>query len=184
MNHAFLRPANLANVGIVAAVAIALLALLPVTGALTSAQAVTTTETDFVCPLDDKTFQTTVYMSFTWAGMRLDDRPIFHGSPSGFPFVPVCPDSGFTVYRSDFTDQELQIIRRIVETDGFKSERSVNSPWFMAAYVARKLGAYPLELGQHYLWASWEIEGTNASFVEASDEASSLARTSIFGAHK
>lgn len=121
------------------------------------ANAVTLRNVEVICPLDKELFTAKSYASFTRSGWRLDGRPVILGSPS-LPPLPVCPESGFVVYRDDFTKEEIKRIQYIVTTNEFKVIRSQKGNRFIVAYIAEQLKATSYDLGYYYLEASWEAE--------------------------
>ena len=107
--------------------------LLPAT-----APALTTVEEDFVCPLDGSTSRRTVVMSYTVVDTRLDFRPV--GALMSPPPIAVCRSNGFVLYQEDFTEDQLVQLRAIVASDEYKSLRAGNGDWFMAGYLAERMG--------------------------------------------
>src|SRR4051812_36684612 len=92
---------TLRGLGIVAlAMAGALVGLAP-----ERAAALTMFDLEVTCPIDGKAFTTKAVAIYRQTGMRLDTKPL--GSLLAPMPLPVCPDNGFVVYKSDFTDTEL-----------------------------------------------------------------------------
>src|SRR5262249_28033048 len=71
---------------------------------------------------------------------------------------PVCPGSGFVVYRSEFSGDETAAIRSIAASDEFKTLRREHTDHAVVAYVKRQLGAGDFDVAESYLQASWEAE--------------------------
>lgn len=138
-------------------------ALLLIAGVLSPAAALTMGKKKMKCPLSGVPMTATVVNSYTRFGMRLDLKPI-GALIAPFP-LPVCPDSGFVVYRDDFSVNELDAFRKLVKTVEFKTLRKANTDYFMAAYQAEKIGAKPRELAHLTLQASWEADGDRARYV-------------------
>ncbi len=131
-----------------------LVTLLPAT-----ASSLTTVEEDFVCPLDGTTSQRTVVMSYTVFDTRLDFRPV--GALMSPPPIAVCRSNGFVLYQEDFTDAELVQLREIVASDEYKTLRAENGDWFMAGYLAERMGMPPAETHWMYLHAAWADEDSD-----------------------
>ncbi len=120
------------------------------------AHAVTTAPVEVTCPLTGKVFTTRVFRSFTVRGYRLDSRPVLAGSPQILP-LPVCPDSGFPVYRN-FSAEELQEVRKIVRDAEFIKVVEIGNTHHAAAFVEERLSSNAEFLAKLYLWAFWEAE--------------------------
>lgn len=115
-------------------------------------------EADAICPLDGEPFRTEAYASYYHAGTRLDGRPVLEGSPEILP-PPVCPRSGFVVYRDNFTPAELERLRALVDSPGFRAARRSTVLHFpVAAYTAQQMGEPPLIVATLYLRGTWESE--------------------------
>lgn len=130
-----------------------------------TAQAVTFTEIEFVCPLDGQKVRGSVFTSLTRVGVRLDLRRVIRGSPKLLP-LPLCAESKFPIYRDDFSADEIEQIRGIVTTPEYKIARQANTDHFMAAFVAERLDAEPRSVAILYLQASWEAEDDVRSLAE------------------
>ena len=129
-----------------------------------AAAALTTAEEDFVCPLDGTTSQRTVVMSYTVFDMRLDFRPV--GALMSPPPIAVCRSNGFVLYQEDFTEDQLVQLREIVASDEYKSLRAENGDWFMAGYLAERMGMAPAETHWMYLYAAWADEESDPARSE------------------
>ena len=122
------------------------------------ANALTTYETQVTCPIDGKPFKATMVGSFYQSGMRLNSKPI--GSLiAPYPY-PVCPGNGFVMYQNEFSEGELSAIRSIVSADEYQRLRSEHTDYYMVAYVKQRLEDNDYDLGNMYLRASWEAEGS------------------------
>ncbi|MEA2903638.1 MAG: hypothetical protein QOI12_1025 [Alphaproteobacteria bacterium] len=113
-------------------------------------------EVQVTCPIDGKSFKTAVIAGFVLHGVRLDLKPL--GSLIAPNPFPVCPENGFVMYRSQFSDAEVAAIKPIVLTDEFRKQRAKHTDYYMAAYVKERLGGDDYDLAQTYLQASWEAE--------------------------
>ena len=124
-----------------------------------AAAALTTVEEDFVCPLDGTTSQRTVVMSHTVFDTRLDFRPV--GALMSPPPIAVCQSNGFVLYQEGFNDAELAELRAIVASDEYQALRAENGDWFMAGYLAERMGMAPAETHWMYLYAAWADEDSD-----------------------
>src|SRR5262249_29639471 len=126
------------------------LAALGVVGALVAgvperAAALTMFNLEVTCPIDGKTFTTQAVGIYRQTGMRLDTRP--WGSLLAPMPLPVCPDNGFVVYKSDFTADEITALRTIVLGDEYQRARREHTDHYMVAYTLQRLGgAEPFEM--------------------------------------
>jgi hypothetical protein len=121
------------------------------------ASAVTTANAEFVCPIDGQKFSGIVFESHSTAGQRLDLRPKVLGSPGLLP-LPMCPSSGFVLYKANFSEAEIKRARTVITELAFTKARSENTVAGVAAYLATELGDDPLTVSWLYLVASWEAE--------------------------
>ena len=145
-------PLNRLHLALIAALASAAL----VTATAGQANALTFGTRSFTCPIDGKTFTARVPLSGTSFGMRLDTRRI---GPIASPWpMPVCPGSGFPLYKRRFSEAEAARLKAIVATPAYKAVRAGNTNYYVAAWVRAKLGAKPYRLALYYLRASWEAE--------------------------
>lgn len=128
--------------------------LLPAT-----AGALTFSEEEFVCPIDNSISQRIVVNSYTVFDTRLDFRPV--GAPMSPPPIAVCRSNGFVLYQEGFTEDQLVQLRAIVASDEYKTLRAENGDWFMAGYLAERMGMAPAETHWMYLYAAWADEDSN-----------------------
>jgi hypothetical protein len=120
------------------------------------ALALTFSEEQFICPIDHTTSTRIVVTSYTVFEQRLDLRPV--GALMSPPPIAVCESNGFVLYQEEFSDAELVRLRAIVESDEFRSIRAANSDWYIAAWLAERMGQQGAETHWMYLYASWEVE--------------------------
>jgi hypothetical protein len=113
-------------------------------------------ELEVTCPIDGKPFRARMVAAFSSSGMRLDLKPL--GSVvAPYPY-PVCPDNGFVMYKSDFSEAELAAIRPIVQSDEYQRLRREHTSYYMMGYLKERMGVRGFELAEAYLGASWEAE--------------------------
>jgi hypothetical protein len=121
-----------------------------------SAPALTLYESEVTCPVDGQTFKATLVGSYRATGTRLDLKPV--GDVIAPYTYPVCPGSGFVVYRREFSGDEIAAIRSIVASAEFRALRHEHTDHAVVAYVKQRLGAPAFEIAESYLQASWEAE--------------------------
>lgn len=118
--------------------------------------ALTFSDETYTCPLDGKTFTYQAVASYSQFGMQLDLRPI--GALVAPIPMPVCPDSGFVIYRDDLSDAEISISRRLVQTPEYRALREFETDYFVAAYQAGKLGEDAWTIAILTVQATWEVQ--------------------------
>lgn len=118
--------------------------------------ALTWRETTETCPLTGETFTHQAVNSWFRSGMQIDLKPL--GALVAPVPPPVCPDSGFVVYREDFSETDIAFFRTLVATPEFREIRDGNSDYFVAAYQAEQRGEERLDVAFLMLQASWEAD--------------------------
>jgi len=112
-------------------------------------------EVDLVCPLDGEKFKQVLSMSGTRYGQMLDLKPF---GPTVAPWpLPVCPTSGFVVYRHDFQPDEIERFRTFVATPEYAAART-ETPYFRVAKLQTFLGEDRSAVALSLLQATWEAE--------------------------
>src|SRR5262249_32836442 len=112
-------------------------------GAVQLAGALTLYEMELPCPIDGQKFRTSMVASYTSRGVRLDLKPL-GTDVAPYPY-PVCPDNGFVIYQSEFSDAELAAIRSIVAGDEIKAYRREDTHHAVWAPVKQRPGADHLD---------------------------------------
>jgi len=126
-------------------------------GTALPASALTLSMKEFTCPIDGAKFQARVVNSFTQFGRRLDLKPV--GALIAPAPRPVCPESGFVMYKDKFTDAEIDKLKAIVATDAFKQARAENTDYYMVGFVFERMEQPdPFAAGYIYLQALWEAD--------------------------
>lgn len=120
------------------------------------ALALTFSEETATCPLDGKTFPYRAVASYSQFGMQLDLRPT--GALLAPIPMPVCPNSGFVIYRDDFEDGEISAARRLVRTPEYVAMRETETDYFVAAYQASVLGEDAWTVAILTVQATWEAQ--------------------------
>lgn len=140
----------------------AVLAMILALGAAAPASALTLSKREMTCPLDGQKFTATVIGSYTQFGIRLDLKP--HGALMAPAPIPVCPASGFPIYRENFTADEIARLKALVETAEYKALRARHTDYFMWSWIERHLGgADPWRHGNILLRATWQAEAGDAA---------------------
>jgi len=124
--------------------------------------ALTWREVTETCPLTGETFTRQAVNSYTRMGMQLDLKPV--GALVAPVPPPVCPDSGFVMYREDFSEADIAYFRKLVATPEFRDIRAGNTDYFVAAYQAEKRGADRLDVAFLMLQATWEADTEPARY--------------------
>ena len=127
------------------------------------ATATTLTEMEFTCPIGGQKFKATVVSSTFHLGIRLDLK-----SATLMPdlMLPVCPENGFVMYESKFSDDELGKLTPIVLSGEYQGLRAQNTSYFMVAYMQERIGVGDDEIAYRYLQASWEAEARGPQLTE------------------
>jgi hypothetical protein len=115
-------------------------------------------DVEHTCPIDGQKFKWRAVMSASFWGQRLDGR-IRGATPVPWPH-PVCPASGFMMYREerDMTPDYIAKARALVRTEEYRRLRATESPHFLGGYSAEKLGEEPWRVLNLYQDAAWDME--------------------------
>jgi hypothetical protein len=108
------------------------------------------------CPIDGEVFTAIVGVNAHYLGQRLDTRRL-GASVEPIP-LPVCPTTGFVVYRRDFTPEQLALAQELVDTTDFRRQVRTGNEYTVAAYVAEQLGESRMVIAHFWLEASWLFE--------------------------
>ena len=145
------RPAPVVSVA--ALLIAAVVALVPVQ----DAGALTVTEEEFLCPIDYSVSERIIVKSCTVFDRRLDFRPV--GALISPPPIPVCDSNGFVLYQDEFTEAELTALRDLVTSEEFRHVREENGDWYVAGWLAERMGKPKSRTHYMYLYAAWAEEG-------------------------
>lgn len=126
------------------------------------ASALTYGEKTETCPLDGKPFTYQAVASYTQFGMQLDLRPI--GALVAPIPLPVCPESGFVVYREDYSEQDIAFFRDLVRTSEYRTIREDNTDYFVAAHQVDRLDGDSWTIAFLTLQATWEVQDQPAMY--------------------
>jgi hypothetical protein len=117
-------------------------------------QALTTREVEEACPIDGEKFKTTVAMSGTQFGVYLDAKPF--GALLAPSPLPKCPSTGFVMYKSKFSDDELIKLREYVHSAEYKALSGVETSYYLAAKLQRQVGDDSRRIASTLLRATWQ----------------------------
>lgn len=111
-------------------------------------------DVELKCPLDGTVFRMRAAMSGTQFGIYLDLKP---SGPTAAP-APLarCPSNGFVIYKSRFTDKELEKLRSFVASSAFQQLRLEKSAYYVAAKLQQHMGESPERVAWTLLQATWE----------------------------
>lgn len=124
-----------------------------------SAQATTFGEMEYTCPIGGEKFTTSMMMSTTIMGRRLDYKPIPLQSIGP---LAKCPN-GFVLYQETFTPEEIAKLTPIVESAEYQAMAKSDTSHFLATYLMRRMGATQPEIAWRQLTAMWECEDTGCA---------------------
>ena len=108
------------------------------------------------CPIDGEVFTAIVGVNAAYLGQRLDTRRL--GAAIEPIPLPVCPTTGFVVYRRDFTPEQLALAKEIVDSTDFRRQVRTGNEYTVAAYLAEQLGEPRMAIAHFWLEASWLFE--------------------------
>lgn len=108
------------------------------------------------CPIDGEVFTAIVGINAAYLGQRLDTRRL--GAAIEPIPLPVCPTTGFVVYRRDFTPEQLALAKEIVDSTDFRRQVRTGNEYTVAAYLAEQLGEPRMAIAHFWLEASWLFE--------------------------
>lgn len=150
-----------------------------------SASATRFVRQEFTCPIGGEVFEASVLASTTTWGERPDGKP--YGMLNGFPVVE-CPGNGFSIFKEEFTPEEIAILTPLIGSPSFQAMRESETPHYRVGWLMRTLGRPPAELANALLVASWESDGQperkaryQREFVAATAKVPRSARDLWFG---
>jgi hypothetical protein len=108
------------------------------------------------CPIDGELFTAIVGVNAESHGQRLDTRRL-GASVEPIP-LPVCPTTGFVVYRRDFTPEQIALATELVDSTEFRYQVRTGNEYTVAAWLAERLGEPRIAIAHFYLEASWLFE--------------------------
>lgn len=126
----------------------------------TPAQAGMPVNKAMTCPVGGEQFTYVTTSSYSTFGARPDGKP--YGSWV-FPLqLPVCPKNGMTLYKHDFTPEEVARLTPLVTSDAYQALLQ-DTPYYRAAWLMEKMG---YKDAATWAWsinqASWEADDNPA----------------------
>jgi len=119
------------------------------------ARAVAADELTMVCPYDGVKFTFAAQMSGMLYDSTLDLMPVRDvESP---PPLAVCPSNGFVFAKEKYSEAELEHLRPLILSPEYQALKE-ETPYYRAAWIARRSGAARVEVFALLLAASWEAE--------------------------
>lgn len=116
--------------------------------------AMTLAEVDVVCPLDGEHFKTVEAISGTQFGLFLDLKP-FGAIAAPWP-IAKCPSNGFVIFQRKFSEAEISLLKPYVLSAEYQSLAAMNTNYYLAAQLQRKLNAPIGAIANTLLRATWE----------------------------
>jgi hypothetical protein len=108
------------------------------------------------CPVGGESVTYTTTGSYSTWGARPDGKP--YGSWD-FPMeLPKCPGNGLVMF-DQFTKEEVKRLEALVGGAEYRAMKDVETNYFLAAWLAEKLGRKPIEVAWMLVQASWETDG-------------------------
>jgi len=119
-------------------------------------QALTTREVEETCPIDGEKFKATLAMSGTQFGIYLDGKP-YGALLAPWPLAK-CPTTGFVMYKSKFSEDELAKLREYVQSSEYRALIGVETTYYLAATLQRRIGEDNRRIASTLLRATWQAE--------------------------
>lgn len=124
-----------------------------------------------VCPIDGA--------SFAWQGppplasrqTYLDQRPVDPSYP--WPHAK-CPDNGFVLYKSSFSQAEITKLRAFVLSDRYQSLSKTHTTHYLEAVLRRHLGESSYAVAWALVQASWQTAADPVRYKQYAGEALAL----------
>lgn len=136
---------------------LATLLLLAASATSAPATAHTSAVGEFVCPIDGEEFSQSVTASGTSFGRMLDLKPY---GPIAAPWaLPVCPTTGFVMYRMKFSAEEIAKLKPYVDSHEYWAMRRTEATYYLAAKLQGVLGEADETIAATLLQATWQAEG-------------------------
>lgn len=111
---------------------------------------------EMTCPVDGEVFTAIVGANAESQGQRLDTRRL--GAVVEPIPLPVCPTTGFVIYRRDFTPEQIALAQELVDSTEFRYQVRTGNEYTVAAWLAERLGEPRIAIAHFYLEASWLFE--------------------------
>lgn len=108
------------------------------------------------CPIGGKSFTRTTTASYSTWGFRPDGKP--YGSWE-FPLeLARCPGNGLVIF-DKFSDEEVKKLQVLVGSAEYRSMLETETNYFLAAWLADRLGRPGIDAAWMLVQASWQADG-------------------------
>lgn len=110
---------------------------------------------EYICPVGKESFKNLSLGTHSTYGRHLDWKPV---SYMNFPApMPVCPSNGFVITKKEYEDTELEKIRRIIETEDYKTLYSQrHASYYLLAEINKGLEIHKDNHWWLLLKSTWE----------------------------
>ena len=120
------------------------------------------------CPVDGKRFQFQGPPPSISRELFLDMKPVEPGEAS-WP-LPKCPDNGFVIYKSRFSESKLRKLRLFIAEEPYRSMVDTHSTHYLAAMLMKRVEEPPYDVAWSLVRATWETSNP-AHFRQYAEEA-------------
>ncbi|MBL9008141.1 MAG: hypothetical protein JNJ46_28035 [Myxococcales bacterium] len=122
-----------------------------------------------VCPLDGTRWTATLDGSGTSFGQHLDMKPF---GPTPAPWrLAVCPKDHFVMYQETFSQDELAVLRPLIESAAYQALAKDHTEYFLLGRIFEHLKRPAFVIGLIYVKASWQVDHDPARYREYATEA-------------
>lgn len=117
---------------------------------------------EYVCPIGGEIFKSIILGTHSTYGRNLDLEPI---SYIDFPApLPVCPSNGFVIAEPDYSEDKLERIREVIESNDYKALFSEkHATYYLYAELNKQLAEEGTSRWWHLLNATWEADNCGAA---------------------
>lgn len=112
-------------------------------------------EIEITCPVDGEKFKfkkSKIQRRFT---TMLDGQ--HYGVLISPEPVPKCPKDGFVVFRNDFSDKELRIIKQYVDSQEYRDDSLTETHYWLAYKIQEKISAPEIRFLQYATWEAYNL---------------------------
>lgn len=121
-----------------------------------------------ICPIDGERFEFQDPPPLKSHETYLDQRPI----DSSYPWPHAkCPANGFVVYKSSFTQAEIDRLRGFVLSAEYRALAAAHTTHYLEAVLRRRAGDSPYAVAWALVQASWEAASDPARYKQYAGEA-------------
>lgn len=108
------------------------------------------------CPVGGEVFTANLIGSDYVLGRDLDLRPI--GGLSGPWPMAQCRSNGLVMYKTKFSEREIERLQELVPSAEYQALRSEHTPYYLAAWLQGHLNEPPAQIAWTLLEATWEAK--------------------------